>query len=519
MRVALVTEGTYPHFHGGVSTWCDQLVRGLSEHEFDVTAITGTGTEQPAWALPPNVVALRTIPLWGAAVRQLPRRRSLRAGHFKAPLSMPLGVPARTASRTVSTWPNNGFIRDVAQRFGTALVDPDLASARPAFRVALGSWARCAPEYDIEAAVLSPGFIGLLMDRLTSSYYSELWDGSQLGRPTVGDVVTATRLITHAMRPLMAPAPQVDLVHLVANGVAGLQGLAAKWQYGTPYVLSEHGVYLRERYLSFGRTEYSWPLRWLMLRFYRLLTSAVYAEAALVAPGNVYNRRWETWDGVDESAIRTVYNGVDPDAFAVDAREPDVPTISYVGRVDPIKDLATLVRGFGLVRAELPEARLRIFGGTPAGNERYAEQLRMLVHALDLDDAVTFEGRIDVIQDGYAAGHVVALTSISEGFPYTVIEAMSCGRATISTDVGGVAEAVGEAGLVVPPSNPDAFAQACLRLLRDDAERHRLAYAARARVTELFTLERSLNAFRTIYADVEADRAADLLEDRTAMPA
>jgi glycosyltransferase involved in cell wall biosynthesis len=308
------------------------------------------------------------------------------------------------------------------------------------------------------------------------------------------------------MRPLTAPAPDGDLVHLVANGIAGLPGLAAKWRHGTPYVLSEHGVYLRERYLSFGRSGYSFPLKWLMLRFYRLLTHLVYDEAALVAPGNVYNRRWETRGGVAPESIRTVYNGVDPEEFGVEDAEPDVPTIAFVGRVDPIKDLATLLRAFAMVRVAIPDARLRIFGGTPAGNEDYAATLRALAATLGITDAVTFEGRVDVIQDGYAAGHVVALTSISEGFPYSVIEAMSCGRATVSTDVGGVAEAVGAAGIVVPPSSPEAFAGACIALLRDDAERHRLARAARSRVVELFTLERSLNAFRAIYADVLADR-------------
>jgi glycosyltransferase involved in cell wall biosynthesis len=297
-------------------------------------------------------------------------------------------------------------------------------------------------------------------------------------------------------------------VHLVANGIAGLVGMAAQWRHGSPYVLSEHGVYLRERYLSFGRSTYSHPVKWLLLRFHRLLAGAVYAEAALVAPGNVYNQRWELWDGVPDSAIRTVYNGVDPDEFAQAQSDPAVPTIAWVGRVDPIKDLDTLIRAFALVRAELPQARLRIFGGTPAGNEEYRDGLVALAEDLGVAGAATFEGRVEVIQDAYAAGSLVALTSISEGFPYTVIEAMSCGRATVSTDVGGVAEAVGDAGLVVPPRNPRAFADACLRLLRDDEERRRFADAARGRVMALFTLERSLEAFRTIYADVASGREA-----------
>ncbi len=129
-------------------------------------------------------------------------------------------------------------------------------------------------------------------------------------------------------------------------------------------------------YLSSGRSTYSHPVKWLLLRFHRMLASAVYAEAALVAPGNVYNQRWEIWDGVPDSSIRTVYNGVDPDEFALADAEPAVPTISWAGRVDPIKDLETLVRAFAIVHEKMPEAKLRIFGGTPAGNEAYRDGLR-----------------------------------------------------------------------------------------------------------------------------------------------
>jgi len=77
---------------------------------------------------------------------------------------------------------------------------------------------------------------------------------------------------------------------------------------------------------------------------------------------------------------------------------------------------------------------------------------------------------------------VVALTSISEGFPYTVVEAMACGRTVVCTDVGGVSEAVGDAGIVVPPRDIAAVADGCLRLLEDDDLRHDLAAKARTRV-------------------------------------
>lgn len=119
---------------------------------------------------------------------------------------------------------------------------------------------------------------------------------------------------------------------------------------------------------------------------------------------------------------------------------------------------------------------------------------------------MTFEGRVDDIKDAYAAGNVVMLSSISEGFPFTLIEAMSCGRATVSTDVGGVREAVGDTGLVVPPRDPSAMATAALTLLGDPVRRRSMGEAARLRVIEQFTLRQTIDSFRAIYHELAAGK-------------
>jgi glycosyltransferase involved in cell wall biosynthesis len=142
---------------------------------------------------------------------------------------------------------------------------------------------------------------------------------------------------------------------------------------------------------------------------------------------------------------------------------------------------------------------LRLFGWAPFGQELYLSWCQELAGELGLGDAVTFEGRVQDSRMAFAAGQVAVLSSISEGFPYTVIEAMACGRPCVATDVGGVTEALGTTGLVVPPRRPDELARACLVLLRDVDLRRRLGSAARARVLELFTLDRALGEYREIY--------------------
>src|SRR5688500_17106947 len=65
MKIALVTEGTYPVHQGGVSQWCHQLIRGLPDFTFDVVSLSGSGRERLSYDLPHNVRALRRLGLWG----------------------------------------------------------------------------------------------------------------------------------------------------------------------------------------------------------------------------------------------------------------------------------------------------------------------------------------------------------------------------------------------------------------------------------------------------------------------
>jgi glycosyltransferase involved in cell wall biosynthesis len=307
------------------------------------------------------------------------------------------------------------------------------------------------------------------------------------------------QLLEHSLRPLSHPPVRADVVHAVTNGLGALPSLAAKWRYGTPMLVTEHGIYMREQYLHSRNSPFRWPVRALYLRFLRRLCSLGYAEAELITPGNVYNKRWEEQLGANLSKVRTVYNGVDPADFPAVEGEPEVPTISWAGRIDPVKDLETLLLAFALVHRKMPNARLRMFGSAPQGQEGYLERCKALAEELGIADAATFEGRVDRIRDAYDAGQIVVLCSISEGFPYTLIEAMTCGRPCVATDVGGVTEAIADTGVVVQARNPEALAQSCLALLNDPALRRKLGAAARMRALEYFTVDRAISAFDEIY--------------------
>ncbi|WP_433613223.1 GT4 family glycosyltransferase PelF [Dactylosporangium sp. CA-139114] len=486
MRVVLVNEGTYPYATGGVTTWCDQLVRGLSEVEWDLIAIVGTEPDRPAVALPGNVRSLRPVPVWGPA--RPARGRAERAAGLLcrgmlgdsapdlvlfaeglralAELALPVRAPGRldVLGRT---------------RFGRRVGRHPLAGAGLA-DILLDAWARAAA------------------------------DGIRLPRLTLREADEAAVLLEHALRPLAAPLPEdAQLVHANANGLSAMVALAAKWRLGVPFLMTEHGVYLRERYLAAGAQ--SPGVKTALLRFHRALARLAYWEADLVTPVSGFNARWAVRHGADPAKLAVIGNGVDPERFAPLPGEPDEPVISWVGRIDPLKDLETLIRALAIVRQSIPDARLHLAGPVPDGNESYAADCRAVAESLGLGAAVTWAGPCASSRDAFAAGQVAALSSISEGMPYTVLEAMMCGRPTVSTDVGGVAEAVGNAGLVVPPRDPAAFAAACVAFLSSAEFRATIGHSGRRRALSEYTLDRCVSAYRARYRSLVPEPAGQLV--------
>ncbi|WP_144019021.1 GT4 family glycosyltransferase PelF [Demequina sp. NBRC 110056] len=466
MKVALLAEGSYPFVTGGVSTWCDQLIRGLHEHEYDVVAVAGSSREKAAFEMAPNVSDLRIVALWDLA----------------------------SSSRREPTGVEEEAFLDLYRPFlHTAL---STQAEQGAFTRALRQLFDFAQSRDLTAALQTDSSIAAL---------SEVWADLHPSDPmTMLDAVQATELIEHFLRPLSAPVVRADLCHTVSNGLPMLLALAAKWTYGTPVIMSEHGVYLRERYLAFRDIRYRWPVKTVVLALFRRLCATGYAAADAIAPVNLYNQRWETRHGADPDAIETAFNGILADDFQPAGAEPEVRTVGWVGRIDPLKDLETLIKSFALVHAQVPDAVLRLFGPTPPGNARYEQRLRDLAADLDIEAQVRFEGPIRPVTRAYEQSTVVALSSISEGLPYTVMEAMMCGRSTVSTDVGGIPELVGDAGMLVPPRDPKAFAEACVTLLTDDARRHDMSEQARARALNLFQLGQMLETFRGLYSRATA---------------
>lgn len=471
-RVALVTESTYPCARGGVAVWCDQLIRNLPGVDFTLVAITPSTREPVVWDLPANVVDFRRHAAWD---RIATRRR-------RAPSRLP-GPVLELIS--ILTEPPGGA--------GAGTLGTQVRAFRPVFDriVELALSGELGTHLDFDS------FLGPTMELIDSStHLADRYERS------LADGLAIATALPHLLGPLLIDPGEVDLVHASANGLPALVAMSTQARRGTPVMMAEHGLYLRERYLGAGRELTRPVVKDVLLRFYRLVTVLAYERCDRLAPASSFNGRWERALGAEGTAVSTLHNGVDPVAFPCRVTEVRSPDVVWLGRIDPVKDLHTLLRAADLVRREVPAVRFRLFGEEPSDVGGYLESCLALSDELDLGRVVSFEGRIGHPVSAFHRGRISVLSSITEGFPYSVLESMSCGVPVVGTEVGGVPEAIGGTGLVVPPRDPAAMASAVVRLLTDDDERLRLSRAARARVEDLYALDQMLEHHDTTYRDL-----------------
>jgi len=465
MRVRLVGEGTYPVSKGGVGTWSDQLVRGLPEVDFSVTVLTA-GRAVAAYELPPNVTGVFAADMWGP----IPARKPIRRKHWQAfeeawevICGHAYGRGGRTPGVTLDAW--------------LALTRPDVAERL---------W-------------------WLMNDRRSLALQNTLRLRAGLEPSSGRDLASSMAYAARMIMPITFPAVNADLLHVTSSGSALLAALPSYAQ-GVPIVLTEHGVFYRERLMALRSTEWSFLQRNMVAAFLKSITKVGYEAASSIVPVSDFNGVWEVAMGADPDKITTVHNGVDIDYFRPGGVEPEVPTIVFVGRIDPLKDLGNLLMAIPRIAELIPDLQVRLFGPVPETNAAYGADLKALVEELRIGHRVQWMGPTSDPVAAYRTGTIAVLPSISEGFPYGALEPMACGLPVVATSVGGVPEGVGDAGLLVPSADPAALADACAYLLSDDAERRALARLGGARVEERFSLDRMLTRIRESYVSVDGLR-------------
>jgi glycosyltransferase involved in cell wall biosynthesis len=273
---------------------------------------------------------------------------------------------------------------------------------------------------------------------------------------------------------------------------------ASRWFGSRPPVLfTEH-----------GRAFPDYPRRKRMLANRVLLRSRdrVMAVGEAVRQALIHN------EGIAPKRVEVIYNGIPLERFAARLTaseraavraeigvEPDDLVVIQVARLDYLKDHATAIRTIERVAGRWPTARLVLVGDGPERGK-----IEDLVRQRAMGENVRLLGQRADIPRLLAASDIVLLTSISEGIPLTLIEAMAAGRPVVSTGVGGVAEVVvdGQTGLLAPAGDDETLAEHILRLADDPGRRDRMRRSGRRRADELFSESRMHEAYHHIYTSM-----------------
>lgn len=474
IKVMLSTEGTYPFHNGGVSTWCELLIKNMEKDiDFLVYSIIMNPYVTQKFDLPDNAELIK-VPLWGTEEP---------SEHLRKPFSEVY------KSKSITT---NKVIKEKFLPLFKELIEEILAVEKNSERFGrvLFDLYKYFQVYEYKRSFKSEitwkAYKNILLD------YSKEED-NKLHYPGSSSLINSLSWIYRFMTILNTPIPKVDVTHSAAAAFCGIPCVLAKFMYGAPFILTEHGVYLREQYLSLSKRGYSSFLNTFFIRMIYSIVDLNYYYADQVSPVCEYNTRWEQKFGIPKDKINVIYNGVNKNFLTDDTNKKRNPTVVSVARIDPIKDIISLLYAAALVKKEIPDVNFEVYGSISV--QEYYDKCIEVKNELNLGDSFVFKGHTNDVSKAYSAGDLVVLSSISEAFPYSIVEAMMAGKPVVATDVGGVKEAVGEAGIIVKPRDSEKLAAAILKLLLDSNLRASLSEEARERALNLFTIKR----FKQLY--------------------
>lgn len=508
--VMLLLEGTFPFVSGGVSSWVNQIIRAFPEVRFGICFIGSRRSDYDGarYALPDNVVHFEDHYLHEKKPAQ-PGRKKQRGDAAAFAQMAELHQALRTPHRNR---PDHQSLSD-----GMAALLPMLADGKPldeaAFLHSETAWHYITDQY--RSFCTDPSFV---------DYF---WTVRIMHAP----VWTLSRIADD-----MIPA---RCFHTVSTGYAGLLGAMLKLRTGRPLILSEHGIYTKERKIDLFQSEWIADnrgvfekdasqlsyFRDLWIRFFEALGMLCYDSADRITALYEANRQRQLRDGAPAARTRNIPNGVNLARLApLRAQRPPTPppVLCLIGRVVPIKDVKTFIRAMRSVVSLMPEAEGWIAG--PADEDPdYARECMNLADSLGLHDRVRFLGFQQIGALLPQVGLVV-LSSISEALPLVLLEGFAAGVPAVSTDVGscrqliygmdGEDQALGAAGAVVGIAEPQALAEAAVGLLADPVRWQAAQQAGIARVERYYTEDLMFDQYRQLYD--EALQAPDSARSQAA---
>jgi polysaccharide biosynthesis protein PelF len=491
LSVLMTTEGTYPYSAGGVSTWCDALLRNTPDVRWTLLPLMMNPHIEQKFDPPANVRKIVNVPLWGIE----------EPSEFSS--DIPFGQLYDRKRSTSAEVIEREFLPPFRELLRVICTDPGDSPTLGRVFVTLEDYFR---RHDYNETFKSrPVWLAFKEDVEEYSRALTLRNarpGPEHQLPSLFDLTECLRWLYHFLIVLTVRIPKVSVTHSTAAAFCGIPCITARVRNGTPMILTEHGVYLREQYLFLSRFRRLFFCKQFLVNLITAVVRANYHYADVVAPVCHYNTRWEVAHATPQEKIRVIHNGVDPDFFAASPKVHGSLQVVTTARIDPLKDIETLLRVAARLKATHPRVKFTVHGAV--ADEPYYRRCLTLRRHLGVEEMVSLGSATSDVVGAYRDADVVLLTSISEAFPYSVIEAMSCEKAVVASDVGGVGEALEGCGVLVKPRDDERFAVEVAKLLDDGALRLRLGAKARARVMEEFRLDHTIGKYLELYRGLAA---------------
>ena len=464
MKVCMILEGCYPYVRGGVSTWVHQYIQKSTDIEFVLWTIHAKSEDalNSLYELPPNITGHCKLILDEAYSGRGGGRR-VRPGDYEA-IAQAL---RRILFEESGDW--DGLI-DILQRL------------KPSGQSIMKS--RAFLELAREVSERN-GRLGL----------SEAYYGLQ-------------SVLIPICHVLVSDIPQADLYHSAVTGFGGLLGALAAHKTGKPFVLTEHGIYPREREEELITADWTVPaMRSIWTSTFYEMSRCAYRSAEYVTSLFQEASARQVSIGCNPDKCRVVPNGIDVQRFQgipIAEHETEINIGAFV-RFAQIKDLKTMIHAFYTLKQRIDGVKLYIMGGTD--DESYRDTCLSLISRLGLQDSVIVAGHVDAIEYMKKMDFTV-LSSISEGQPLTILESMAAGRPCVATKVGncvGLLEepinGTGSAGFCCTPMMPEELANSMEKLCVDKALRREMGENGQKRVLARYTLDKMLNSYHEIYRE------------------
>lgn len=481
--LCLLLEGTYPYVSGGVSAWVHQILLGFPQTKFNLLHIAPypDAYGKQRYTVPDNVGVLGEI-----------------FCHSKKPDAKPPPVPKRPKKTTAK---DSRLLRGLRRLHLESTVDDQLLEDLGARDVSPQDFLHGAESFDL---------------------ICDLYDQMAAGASFVDVFWHLRAMHVPILRLLNADIPEGRLFHAVSTGYAGLVGAVASVRTDTPLLLTEHGLYAREREMELARAD--WiddghshgervlsPVRAMWTNFFGAMSRIAYYRSEKIVTLSGVNLNKQVADGADPDKCSIIPNGVDVAAYgaakdAAPERESEILRLGFVGRVVPIKDVMTLIRA---MRMALHRVKVELWVIGPTNEDpTYAKRCEKLADRLGVSDSIDFMGPQSVLEL-YPQLDALILTSISEGQPLVMLEGYAAEVPAIATDVGACREMIegrpgedadlGPSGLVTRVANPEQTADAIVQLAMHPEMRKRMGRAARERVNRYYQLSSVVAQYGELY--------------------